>query len=304
MNRIIILAASLCLGFSAYAADDNNGNGNTPGAGANGKVVHDTKEAHAANGGSGPTFAIQYHGGPIIAGQTNVYYIWYGTWDSNSVGLLENLAQYIGASPYYHINTTYYSSANGVTTPVTPKVVFAGHAIDNYSQGKSLSDSAVQAVVSHAISSGQLVKDTNGVYFVLTASDVKETSGFCSQYCGWHTHATVLGADIKYAFVGNPATQCPSSCAQLTSSSPNGNIGADAMASIVAHELEESVTDPDLNAWYDKRGSENADKCAWTFGTTSPSTNGSPYNVQLNGIDYLIQQNWVNSGSGYCALQY
>ena len=32
--------------------------------------------------------------------------------------------------------------------------------------------------------------------------------------------------------------------------------------------LEETATDPDLNAWYDRRGYENADKCAWTFGTT------------------------------------
>ena len=39
------------------------------------------------------------------------------------------------------------------------------------------------------------------------------------------------------------------------------------MASIIAHELEEAATDPDLNAWYDRRGDENADKCAWTFGT-------------------------------------
>ena len=40
------------------------------------------------------------------------------------------------------------------------------------------------------------------------------------------------------------------------------------MASVIAHELEEAATDPDLNAWYDSRGYENADKCAWTFGTT------------------------------------
>ena len=45
--------------------------------------------------------------------------------------------------------------------------------------------------------------------------------------------------------------------------------------SIIAHELEEAVTDPDLNAWYDQRGYENADKCAWTFGTTYTAANGS-----------------------------
>ena len=36
------------------------------------------------------------------------------------------------------------------------------------------------------------------------------------------------------------------------------------MASIVSHELEEAVTDPDLNAWYDRRGQEADDKCAWS----------------------------------------
>ena len=38
---------------------------------------------------------------------------------------------------------------------------------------------------------------------------------------------------------------------------PNGNAGADGMASIIAHELEEAVTDANLNAWYDTRGYGN-----------------------------------------------
>jgi len=79
---------------------------------------------------------------------------------------------------------------------------------------------------------------------------------------------------------------------------------ADGMASIIAHELEEATTDPDLNAWYDQRGEENADKCAWTFGGTSSAANGSQYNMVLGGRQYLIQQNWVNAKGGYCALSY
>ena len=55
------------------------------------------------------------------------------------------------------------------------------------------------------------------------------------------------------------------------------------MASIIAHELEEAVTDPDLNAWYDSRGYENADKCAWTFGTTYTAANGAEANMTLGG---------------------
>ena len=88
-----------------------------------------------------------------------------------------------------------------------------------------------------------------------------------------------------------------------TTSSPNGDIGADAMVSVIAHELEEAVTDPNLNAWYDNRGNENADKCAWTFGTTSGPT-GAKYNMTLGSRNYLIQRNWVNAAGGYCDVKY
>jgi Phosphate-induced protein 1 conserved region len=243
---------------------------------------------------------ISYHGGPVMLGTTNVYYIWYGNWGGNSAStILTNLAESIGRSPYFNINTTYY---NGSGTHVSNLVSYAGSTSDDYSQGTSLSDAGVQAVVSSATSSGRLPKDTNGVYFVLTSADVNETSGFCTQYCGWHTSGTIGGSDIKYSFVGNP-DRCPSACEQQTTS-PNNNAGADGMASIIAHELEEAVTDPDLNAWYDSRGQENADKCAWTFGTTYRVSNGSFANMKLGGMDYLIQRNWVNASGGYCALGY
>jgi len=68
--------------------------------------------------------------------------------------------------------------------------------------------------------------------------------------------------------------------------------------------LEEATTDPDLSAWFDTRGYENADKCAWTFGMTSTASNGSQYNVSFNGNKYLIQRNWVNAGGGYCSMSY
>jgi hypothetical protein len=76
------------------------------------------------------------------------------------------------------------------------------------------------------------------------------------------------------------------------------------MADSVAHEVEEFATDPDLNAWYDKRGNENADKCAWTYGTTSTAANGSQYNLTLGSMQYLLQRNWVNANGGYCAMSY
>ncbi|HXK20020.1 MAG TPA: hypothetical protein VNG33_19550, partial [Polyangiaceae bacterium] len=213
--------------------------------------------------------------------------------------ILQDLALSMGDTPYFGINKTYYDAAN---QHVSGQVALAGEANDNYSQGTSLSDSAIQTVVQNAITSNAWPAGDSDVYFVLTSADVTASSGFCTQYCGWHTRgATLDGAKIRYAFVGN-ADRCPSSCAAQTTG-PNGNAGADAMASIIAHELAEAATDPDLNAWYDRRGYENADKCAWTFGTTHTAANGAKYNVTFGARQFLLQQNWVNAAGGYCALQ-
>jgi phosphate-induced protein 1 len=247
---------------------------------------------------------INYHGGPIMPNTPNVYFIWYGNWSNGpkpsdsgtTVTLLDALfgTGGIGGSGYEGINSTYGDSTNNVTGNIGS----AGSTTDNYSQGKRLSDSKVQAVVANAISSGRLPKDSNGLYFVLTSSDVAEISGFCSKYCGWHTHATISGADIKYSFVGNP-DRCPSAC-EMQTVSPNGDSGADGMASIMAHESEEAISDPDLNAWYDSSGQENADKCAWKFGTTTGSIGSGAYNQTLGGHNWLIQMNWENANGGGC----
>ena len=243
---------------------------------------------------------ILYHGGPIIP-QVTAYFIWYGNWTGNSATtILTDLVKNLGGSPYYNINTTYYDGNN---VHVGNVVVYGGSTTDNYSRGTALSDADIQTIVTSAISSARLPKDPSGVYFVLTSADVTATSGFCTQYCGWHDHATILSSDIKYSFVGNP-DRCPSACEAQSASSPNSNPGADGMASILVHELEEAVTDPDLNAWYDNRGYENADKCAWTFGTTYTVANGSKANMKLGPRDFLIQQNWVNAKGGYCAKSY
>jgi hypothetical protein len=243
---------------------------------------------------------IRYHGGPIMLGVIHMYYIWYGNWSGNTaITILTSFADSIGGSPYFNINTT-YTDASGAR--ISNTVTFAGSADDNYSQGTTLTDSGVEAVVTDAISSNRLPSDPHGVYFVLTSADVSESSGFCTQYCGWHTHVTSTGNDIKYAFVGNP-DRCINSCA-AQSVGPNGNAGADGMASIIAHELEEVATDPDLDAWFDASGAENADKCAWTFGSTYSTPNGAMANMHLGSRDYLIQQNWNAGNSQRCVLAY
>jgi hypothetical protein len=78
------------------------------------------------------------------------------------------------------------------------------------------------------------------------------------------------------------------------------------MLSVIAHETEETNTDPDLNAWYNRRGSEDADMCAWTFGSHQTlMSSGAYYNMVLPGIangssrPYLIQRELSSSSKCY-----
>jgi hypothetical protein len=300
----LVLSALLAIGGCATAADDSDGADDTEGAPAGLSLTTDQvpTDAEVANLDIGPaaTNGISYHGGAIMTGTNHIYYIWYGNWGTNTAKtILTDLAKGIGGSSYFNINTTYYNAAG---THITNSVAYAASTTDNYSQGKSLSDAAVKNIVASAITSGRLPKDSHAVYFVLTYSDVNETSGFCTQYCGWHSHASISSTTIKYAFIGDPA-RCPSAC-ESGDASVNGNAAADGMASIISHELEEAVTDPNGTAWYDSSGQENADKCAWNFGSTHTASNGGIYNQTFGTRKFLIQENWLNASGGKCAQSY
>lgn len=268
------------------------------------KAVVPTIAQHVQNQagpGGGKTLPINYHSGaPVMLGQVHAYYIWYGNWQGNSATtILTDFMNNLGGSAHWGINTSYYQIINNVKSYVSNSLTLAGQTSVAYPYGTTLSDAQIQSVVADAINSQALPKDASGVYFVLTSADVTASSGFCSSYCGWHSWATIGGADIKYSFVGN-ADRCLSSCAAYPTG-PNGNAGADAMASIIAHEAEEAVTDPKLNAWYDNKGYENADKCAWTFGTVYNAANGAKANIHLGNRDFLIQRNH-NATTQACSM--
>ncbi len=71
--------------------------------------------------------------------------------------------------------------------------------------------------------------------------------------------------------------------------------GIDAAVSVIAHELEETATDPLLNAWYFSDGIrfvENADQCAWYFPSSFILPSGARYNLVVGGKRYYVQSNW------------
>jgi len=301
-RNLTLLAAGLVYALAAHAGQVKESPDSTFKPTGKGIGELDFGASAHAQGGARPSGNLTYQGGPVMVVPTNVYYIWYGSqWDAASQNVLTNIGQKIGGSPYFNINTTYY---NGAGTHVVNAVTLAGSTTNSGTLGTQLSDTNIQTIVSNAITSGALPADANGVYMVLTDKATTATSGFCTQYCGWHTHATISGKDIKYAFVGNAETQCASACG-ATSPSPNNTPGADGAASVLAHELEEAVTDPDLNAWYSlSSGMENADKCAWNWGATSLASNGAKYNQTFGTMKYLIQQNWVIASTQQCLQHY
>jgi hypothetical protein len=260
---------------------------------------------------------INYHGGPVMHGTVNLYYIWYGDWQENSpaVGILSDFAKNIGNSPYLMINTSYWDYTG---QPATASIKFGGSYFAKYlfdnvlNDGKILTDNDILAAIYTVLTQARLPIDENGVYFVITSADVDEKSGFCTKSCGWHTNTIYTDKKIKFAFIGNPE-RCLSKCSIYQGLSlnptdvisPNGNLGADAMANLIAHELVEAINDPNNgDGWYDNNRQESADKCQWTFGQLYRAANNSFANMKIGDRDFMIQQNWVNDRGGYCATSW
>lgn len=301
MNKTPLVTAGLFI-FSAMTAVAQNEVYHGPGIQPDGRGNRlYGMPPRGQSGGSVVTGnGINYNNGPVMRGTINVYYIYYGDWASlnpTAGTIFTDWAQHIGGSPYFNINTTYGDNIGNVSGAVA----YGGSInVSSGTYGTSLNDGNIYSIVADALNSNALPTDANGVYFVLTARGIAETSGFLTQYCGWHTYGTIKNTNIKYSFVGDAGTS--SGCSVQFGNSPNGNPSADAMISVMAHELEEAASDPNLNAWYDTTGYENADKCAWNFGTTYTAPNGTRANMKLGTRDYLIQQNWVNANGGSCVL--
>jgi len=251
----------------------------------------------------------------VLTGSTNktisIIPVWVGAWDTTSGGNLEkwntilgNLVNTYGtAKPADHVfntNKKYFPAA----TP--PALTWIGHsnvtplkttATKNKLNFYGVSDNDVATYINTYIASNKTVvpTGTTPIYVYIGASNTQLSSGFGNLYCGWHSYGnTATGRQTFIAIQDFTSTYFGACSAQTVS--PNNNVALDATASIFAHEVDETITDPFLNAWFDRGGAENADKCAWTFGTTLTIGTGASapkYNASYGSYKYLIQQNWL-----------
>ncbi|HEX6749337.1 MAG TPA: hypothetical protein VF092_18730 [Longimicrobium sp.] len=281
-------------------------------------------EMNHGNAGTGTALTqagINYHGGPVLQAQTNVAAIYWsattiypggptpgstgaGSADGSNVGFFLN---HVGGSPYFNINTSY---TDGTGLPIVNQVSYTQFWANNSYNvpgGKTrVTDANMVAMLQYAFNNGKLAYDPNTLYAIFTQGTVNLGGGFGTQYCAYHYHGTVTinGVSRTVLYAAMPDDYAKASACSSGLKSPNNDPHADAEVSTLIHEIEETTTDPLGNAWFDAQGNENADKCAWTWGTTYTTANGGVANVNLGGKDFLIQRNWLNVGSGSCQLSF
>jgi len=269
---------------------------------------------------------ILYHGGHVLGKNgvpVPVYVIYYGNaFPSTTQPIIDRFAGGVsagvneptGAFPFA-VNSS-YCEASVTACPAPGPGSTSVSGLINYvrslklppSLGSSVNSTAVSQILKIALTTGGLPADDTAIYALITDPTIKVT-GFPNSFCAYHTHSAsiVAGHNIHYALAPEPAKAgaCDGNFANGQTVTPNGDAGADEITDSLMHEFSETVSDPDLSAWYTSNGAENGDLCNYNYGTWSSlpqASNGAKYNTLIGGAPYLLQLIWLNkSAPQYCA---
>ncbi|HEY2093433.1 MAG TPA: hypothetical protein VGJ81_16270 [Thermoanaerobaculia bacterium] len=275
-KKVLVILASLAIAAGAYAQSElNDGN------------PHSHKFMARGNGdakvtGNLLTRNLVDHGGPVMTAPKVVCIFWgFGTGNSYTAAM-----QSFRTSGMYNYNrmlSQYRSAGSSASTNMGGS---ANDKFDTSTPPANVTDALVQAEVKKFFGGAE---DTNTIYQVFIpstsySSDGSSTScgGPSLAYCAYHGDFTDGSRNVKYSIEPSP------SCSGCQTSGFNTNQNANHFA---IHESREAISDPDLNAWYDRSGNEADDKCAW-----SPT----PFIDQATGFAY--QYEWSNSAGG-CVKQ-
>ena len=298
MKRLLALGiACLCIHAAAQTNDDTNH-----------RIPKDLEKIHQ-KAAKTQSSTMLYHGGPVMVGPTTLYVVYYGNFTPAQHAILDTFLQNVGGSGAFNVNAEYSQTIGGTTTFIQNILNYSPSAdsySDNYSQGTSLNgNSFITTILHNAIAGGHLPSDANGIYILTVSPDVKLPNNV---WCAYHTHSTAIitGSDVKYAIAADPPAgilgKCSGNIANYgDTTSPNGDIGMYEVVDSLMHELSETVTDPDLNAWYTSNGEENADVCNFVYGPTFVTANGSHANHTFGTKTYLAQEIWSMTPPAGCA---
>lgn len=211
------------------------------------------------------------HGGPILP-DVHVYALWWGPpsdFPSDMKSSTETFFSSLSGSNYLGIVNQYLRGSSA-------SVSFARSITDTSTPPSTIIDME-QALCSELAANG-MAPDAKGIYFIYPSTPPPAGT------CGSHGTVGCNGTNSVVAVVENPTgSVCDASsalhCNGLTS-------GTQSLIDSSAHELMESITDPELpHAWMDGAGAEVADKCDWQFSAC----------VQLGSQDWQLQELYSNA---------
>jgi hypothetical protein len=163
-----------------------------------------------------------------------------------------------------------------------------------------LTDAQLETEIEHVVAANGLPTTGGNVYFMITPNGFGgcigggpsgcALGGSAEGYCGYHSETSNR---ILYAVI--PYNAIVSHC---RSGNPRPNAStADPALSTISHELNETITDPDGNAWVDAAGNEAADLCLTTFGPVIGGRGEAGWNESINGGHFYLQELWSNASN-------
>lgn len=240
------------------------------------------------------------------------------------------LGQYIDSTGSADYRQTFSASQAIVDTHAYPTPTASG-CTTTTGYPNCVTDSQIQVELTRLITADSLptgIGPNAPIYFVITPQDTNICSsglGCASdgQFCAYHSDFTDGSNDVVYASVPfivwtvNSTKGCQVDGTSAYQS-PN-NDPADNVADDLSHELNESITDPLLTAWFNSSGgNEVADNCESYAPSEDPFNGESPnayeptlggsasagtlYDQVINGDRYYTQTVWSNYDAG-CQAQ-
>jgi hypothetical protein len=236
------------------------------------------------------TANMTYHGGVVMPTSTVKAIFWgtsWGTYTGDKVTGIDSFYSGFGNSNYAKTSDEYNDSSG---TSVGASSTYQGHILDTSAASGGGSTSAILAEVQRQVTVGNITLDPSGNSYIPVYTDLPR--GHAS-YCAWHSAGSIDGTRVEFGFFWK--LDGDGGCDPQDTTTTHSE-GLAAIANVSAHELSEARTDPATpGAWYDSRGAENGDKCAWTF--------GAPTVTFSNGSKWKLQGEWSNAaftaGTGY-----
>lgn len=135
----------------------------------------------------------------IVLTLINIADIYYGNWVKEDRELLDDFQTSLGDSVWWKMMKKYYyqKDRNAEKIYYNGELPYAKAVVDEYSHGKNLKGKAIPDIIRAQVASGNLPKDSKGVYVLVSSPDVAETMSypggsarFCHDYCGYHMSST------------------------------------------------------------------------------------------------------------------